>query len=560
MENVMKDLYRAITTDKRLKASSINFNEEKYKVNGKFTVFLSFNESNSKAYVVRGQAEAFVDALNEALETYRSEKPLVFKPDHLKLEVVTRIIPFKNKKNFDIENDTLLFNKGVDGLAFDRDLDKSFTPLEITGYNIVSDRKIDAKNMNNAIKQKWDDISFNEIGTPIKFRTETFYTNGKDFHELTRGHRIFKNIEKDDILEAILLTKNNYFKHVVNKRGKFVYTYDPAEDTAEKKYNILRHAGTIFSMLQTYELTQDEEIMEDIKKALEYLIDKVKDPVVDEKGKVVVERDVVKVGGNGLAIVALATYTEITQDKKYLSLMQELAVWIKEMQDETGNFKVHKQIYSTGEITDFVSDFYIGEAILAMTKLYALDNNEEWLDVAEKAADYLILNKNEGATKSTIHHDHWLLYGLKGLYRLRKKDIYIRHLLMMSDSIIDTQYTENNIEDMEFIGGYPPQAGTLPKSVPVACRTEGLSNAYAIAKEFGYEAEAERMKNAIILGVQFQLQMQLREESTMHFQNKSLSLGAFYNKFKDITLRNDFTQHNISACIACYKIMESSSQ
>lgn len=549
----MKNLYKAIITDEKLDINSLDFNEEKYRINGVSTVFLSLNESNDKAYVVRAQAENFVKALEEALKIYKSKKPSGFKPDHLKLDVVTRIIPFK--ENVDIETDTLLFNQGVDGIAFDRELHKSFTPLEVTGYNIVSNRKLDVKNMQNAIKQKWNDISFSNLGTPIKFRTETFYTDGKNYYELTRGHRIFKNIEKEDIYEAILLTKDNYFKHVVNKKGKFIYTYNPAEDIAEKKYNILRHAGTIFSMIQTYELTQDEEIMIEVKRALEFLTNKVKEPIVDEKGKVIVERDVVKIGGNGLAIVALASYTEVTQDKKYLPLMQDLATWIKEMQDNTGNFKVHKQIYSTGEATDFVSDFYIGEAILAMTKLYTLDHNEEWLDVAEKAADYLILSKNKDATKSTIHHDHWLLYGLNGLYRLRKKEIYIKHLLMMSDSIIDTQYTEVNTEEEEFIGGYPPQAGTLPKSVPVACRTEGLSNAYIIAKDFGYKEEAERMKKAIILGVQFQLQMQLREESIMHFQNKSLSLGAFYNKFKDITLRNDFTQHNISACIACYKIM-----
>lgn len=555
MKDIMQHLFNAVTNESRIDDNQVDFNERKYRINRQYTVFLSLREDNSKAYIVRGQAAKFADAVNQALDIYLSKKPAGFKPKHLKLDIVKDIKPFKNRRTFNHRRDSLLFDKGVEGVTFGKTLQTAFLPSEMVGYNIVADRKINEEHLKAALNQKLNDDSYDQLKSPFKFSTDAFYSNGNDCYPLTRGHRVFKEIDKDTVLHAIQLTKNNYFKHVVNSRGKFIYTYIPAEDKVEKKYNILRHAGTTFSMLQTYELTQDEEIMNHAKKALRFLVDKVEIARSGQKGKVLVERDTVKLGGNGLAIVALAKYTEITGDRKYLTIMQELAEWIKDMQIDSGDFKAHKLVYSTGEISDFVSDFYIGESILALTKLHALDNNPDWIDVAENAADYLINTKNKDATKSTIQHDHWLLYGLNGLYRVRQKEMYINHVLMMTESIMDTQYLSEQKNDIEFIGGYPPQVGTLPKSVPVACRTEGLSNAYELAKDYGYSEEAKRMREAIIMGIQFQLQTQLREESVMHFENHSLCLGAFYNKFKDITIRNDFTQHNISACIACYKVM-----
>ena len=107
----------------------------------------------------------------------------------------------------------------------------------------------------------------------------------------------------------------------------------------------------------------------------------------------------------------------------------------------------------------------------------------------------------------------------------------------------------------EFIGGFPPQSGKMPKSVPVACRSEALSNAYYLARDFGESEFASEIKQAIHHAITFQLQMQLRPESAMYFAEKKLCLGAFHNKFAKIQLRNDFTQHNISSIIAYYNIL-----
>ena len=111
-------------------------------------------------------------------------------------------------------------------------------------------------------------------------------------------------ITKDTLLKAISLTKNNYFKNVVKKNGKYIYSYLPEENKKKKGYNILRHAGTTYSILEAYELIPDYELLIVAESAINYIINKVKDfEVNDIPVSVVVEKDTIKLGGNALTTI-----------------------------------------------------------------------------------------------------------------------------------------------------------------------------------------------------------------------------------------------------------------
>src|SRR5699024_4137134 len=176
--------------------------------------------------------------------------------------------------------------------------------------------------------------------------------------------------------------------------------------------------------------------------------------------------------------------------------------------------------YSTGDKFDFVSHYYPGEAILALVRLYQIDKNDEWLDVAEKAANFLINIRDKNATIDTIAHDHWLLYGLNELYRERQKDFYLEHSFFIAKAMMKTQISEESAKRRELIGGYVPKSGKEPKSTPVACRSEGLGAAYRLARDYGHDELANKMSFAIQQGIKFQLQMQLRPENIMYYKNK----------------------------------------
>ncbi|WP_027965260.1 hypothetical protein [Halalkalibacillus halophilus] len=525
-------------------------------------VFLSVSDFETRAKVTKGKGTNVSEAIKTAVENYLNHKPSDHEAKDIKLDVITEFAGVNEKNSsFDFSKGKVIYNSGVNGLMFGEDFELVFSPQEVECYGVVENRRIKRSRLNEALSNQLDSEITNvekglEIDNLYKFTTDSYYYDGEHYKELYRGNHAPESLSKKEILESLKLTKNNYFRKVVNKKGKFNYNYLPAIDEKESRYNILRHAGTMYSMLETYEITPGEKLLEKIKLAADFLANSVESTEINGvQAKVLVERDVNKLGGNALAIVALAKYTTITKDEVYIPLMQELATWIKAVQNESGDFSIHKQIFSTKEVTDFRSDFYNGEAILGLIRLYELDQNKDWLEVAEKATDFMVLDKNKDATPDTIHHDHWLLYGIKNIDPHINDSKYYAHAVMMARSIMDSQYRSEE-HPTEWIGGFPPQVGTLPKSVPVSCKTEGLCNVYHLAKKYKDDQLASDLLDTITHSVKFALQMQLKPEKVMYFPNKRLTLGAFHNKFKSIELRNDFTQHNISSCIGLYKILK----
>lgn len=570
LKQTLNEIYTAILEEK---TPTINVSQDMDKLgkripNGQLVIFLSISDNKSPAYVIKGEGKVFSDAIMAALKTYINKKPSKFKPTSVKLDLLSEISPIKSSgPEFDLKNDKLSIDRGLDGLAFGEDMSTLFLPGEVTSNRLIRKDKVNLKNtfkvLNNQIPS-----TFSKFTKPIdedtsvdtfKFRTKSYFVNKDSYYELFRGHRVFSDLSKNDLWEAVELTKDHYFKNVVNKKGKFFYSYLPQDNKMEKRYNILRHAGTIYSMLETYELMPDKELLKEAERAFSFLFAQIKPFEINGRTvKVVVEKDAQKIGGNALAIVALAKYTNVTGNQKYLPLMQDLAAWLEEVQGDDGEFTVHKQKYSTGEKFDFISHYYPGEAILALARLHQIDKDEKWLDIAEKAANFLINIRDKDDTISTIAHDHWLLYGLNDLYRERSKDMYLDHSFFIAKAMMRTQIDEASATRSELIGGYVPKSGNDPSSTPVACRSEGLSAAYRLANDYGHEDIAKQMKHAIQQGIKYQLQMQLRPESVMYYKRKNLCLGAVQGGLKNLSLRNDFTQHNISSFIACYNMLNDS--
>jgi hypothetical protein len=140
-----------------------------------------------------------------------------------------------------------------------------------------------------------------------------------------------------------------------------------------------------------------------------------------------------------------------------------------------------------------------------------------------------------------LPHDHWLLYGLNELYRLRPNPLYLSHSRRIVDAIITSQH-RNNV-DLDWIGGfYSP-----PRSTPAATRTEGLCAAYQLQQEFN--GATEGIVETAELALRFQLQTQLTPESVMYLPEPQRALGGFRRSLTEFEVRIDYVQHNISSLL-----------
>lgn len=515
-------------------------------------LFISVSDGRKPAIIARGEGMSLATALDAALIALRKEAGGGLpKPEWIKIDVVSEVRVDRKKP----VTSPLPVTRGLWGLAFTPDEKLTFLP-EIVAISGM----IDAKGYLQAQELlSWGDPSAKDLvrsilaektADYIAFRTESFFTDGTRFINLYRGAPESLDPTEYELMEASSEAAN-FLARSVDRKGRFVYLYDPVNDTSLGGYNILRHAGALFAMLEYYRTTGDREILKASQRALEYLVSKTK--TLKKNGiemACVVEGGNVKLGGNGLAALALASFIEVTGDRTHLPLLLKIGTWMLSVQDKTGNFTVHKQRFPDGPVSDFRSLYYPGEAIFGLMRIYALDQRPEWLAGAAAAARYLINVRDKGLKDHELSHDHWLLYGLAELYQTRRESLFLEHGMRIAGAIIRAQNINARFPDWN--GGF----SSNPRSTPAATRMEGLGAAYAIASSAGRNAEAEIIFASLRLGAGFLLRTIISPSLAMYMKNPPGALGGVRESLTGFQVRIDYPQHSLSAFLAIASIME----
>jgi hypothetical protein len=353
----------------------------------------------------------------------------------------------------------------------------------------------------------------------------------------------------DDRLLAAARAGGEYLVRMTEADGQFIYSYDPQRDRPNVvSYNMLRHAGSIYSMCELYAVTRDAELLAAIERAIGYMKASIRPYQGREEQKVLLDRFVdIKLGGNGLGIIALAEYAKVTGSREDLELMRQLARWMVDSQSPAGEFTMHIVDFRTGKKDSHVSAYYPGEAILALLRLHDLDPDPKWLDSAEKAAEWLIEVRDKGVPVAKLPHDHWLLYGLNELHRKRPRDLWLNHAEKITTAMMDSQHG-SDAPDPQWAGGWYVPARTTPTST----RVEGLLAATSLFRDHGRPEVARRTHEAALRGIDFFLRAQ--HHAADDFPNPARAAGGFGETLADDDVRIDYVQHAISALLAARRL------
>lgn len=265
--------------------------------------------------------------------------------------------------------------------------------------------------------------------------------------------------------------------------GKFLYreNFNP-ELKLKPKYNMLRHAGTIYALAMYEKEYPDEKTRDAIRRAVGFLRSKGLRPVPDFKEAVAVWSDPeltgsdnplqAKLGGAGLAIVALISAERVVPRATTIKDCRALARFIVFMQKADGGF-YSKYIPDRGGRDDsWVSLYYPGEAALGLLMLYEKDADKIWLRAAANALNYLATLRKG---KAAVDADHWALIATgrllphleKAKISASRKDILL-HAGQICSSILNSK------------ASYPPgieEFGSFMddgRTCPTAARLEGL--------------------------------------------------------------------------------------
>ncbi len=344
--------------------------------------------------------------------------------------------------------------------------------------------------------------------------------------------------------------------------GMFEYRIntDPTV-TVKKRYNILRHSGTIYAMSMHYERYPDEAMLSVIKRAGKYLSDEAIGPLASDENllavwsKPQVNRSSkfleAKLGGAGLGLVALTSLEKFQPGFTPRNDLIKLGNFILFMQKEDGSFYSKFIPAAGGFQKNWHSLYYPGEAALGLLMLYELDRSKLWISSATKTLTYLA---NSRKNILNVPADHWALLATEKLLSLEDieelpipREILVTHAAQICQVILSAQIHDH--ERPEYIGGFTNNGRTTPTST----RLEGLLAARTILP--ADHALQNKIYSAVQIGVDFLLRAQIKDGeytgafpmATGKIKGTTPRAEKFNRRVTEV--RIDYVQHALSALI-----------
>jgi AMMECR1 domain-containing protein len=374
-----------------------------------------------------------------------------------------------------------------------------------------------------------------------RFRTLSFVEDASHSRamKVAGGFVPVEEVEPKRLLAAAR-AGGDYLVRVQKPDGSFHYYYDAVEDRFDSRaYNIVRHAGTAFSLFDLYRATRDTRYLDAARRAVNYLKTRFRPAHADDAVYVLDNDGKAKLGANGLALLALTRQMELDPKSADRGSAVKLANLILLMQRKDGSFESYYRIRGD-EPRGSASLYYPGEAIFGLVQLFRLNHDRRLFDSARHGAEYLIESERRMAS---LPPDAWSMQALEALFEVDRAPQYARHAIALAEAMIAAQYTEQ--ETPVYAGGFRPG---LPRATPAASRAEGLVAAYRLARSTK-DPRASEIAAALKSSARFQLSQQFDRNNSFFLPGPGRAEGGFRQGVTAMRIRIDFVQHNICSLL-----------
>lgn len=513
--------------------------------NGKWHGFLTIGYKNKRATVINFSYLCLANLINEMKKSAlknQTDEAISFKMDiavNYQLENLGEWNrkALKTKKNY--------YRRGI---ALNENFKMALMEQEINANAILlpadEGLAINIENMNRYLMQSNKNQAQLNLTTDsniVTFDTVGWFFDGKKIHELettewNHGRRK-TTLLKPEIVAELVGNAGRYLANQVNATGEFNYGWFACFDKKIKHYNSLRHASTTYSMLEAYELTEDEFILEAAANALAYLQKNFIYEKEDLAFLIEPELREVKLGGAAATLLAFTKYMKITGNKTYLPLCRKIANAILSLQDKDGKF-THVLEYPTLEVKDiFRIVYYDGEAVFGLLRLYEIDRDSRWLDAATKSFNHFIRDNY------WQNHDHWLSYCANEITKYIPDEAYYEFGL------------QNAFDNLPFIYARETTFPTFleltvaTKEMTLRMEKEGLQHLLL-------DYSIEELEKTITKRAHYQLNGYFYPELAMYYKNPARIEGSFFIRHQSFRVRIDDVEHNISGYVRYYQLLK----
>lgn len=494
-------------------------------------VFFSVCDGTSRAKVYTGTGKTLSDAWENAVRnTIDGINKVSVDPLWLRVDVVSSAW---HTTAASVLNELHNASSGFyyNGLALDLNFETALLEGELNSRGIYDYKRddISINKLNNWLKEKGkeplQDLPENMMGFKCWgwFCDENnavfpLYRDGAD-----ESRRQVSALDAD-YAKKIIDTASSFLVNLVKPDGSFIYGYHPQADEEIDTYNIVRHSGTIWSLICRYRLFPDESLKKTIERTIDYMLSQLK---YDNDGAAYLyeAKDYeIKLGGNGIAVVALTEYMDVFQSEEYRETAIALGEGILKQQDPEDGSYWHILSNDFSRAEEFRTIYYDGECTFALARLYSLTGEQKWLDAACKAIDHFI------AEDYTQYRDHWVAYSLNEVTKYVPRQEYYDFALANA--------ANNYARILGRARTYPTNLELLMSCFETWQRMvdQGMDTG---------DFKVQDLLDVIAARANRQLSGYFYPELAMYMENPQRILGSFMMRNDKFRIRIDDVQHNI---------------
>jgi hypothetical protein len=295
--------------------------------------------------------------------------------------------------------------------------------------------------------------------------------------------------------------------------GGFVYRTGQDVPSPDPSYNILRHCGAIFAMVDCEEYAP-ASIRKNVHDGLRWVeLDHLRLLVSDEDWIAAIASDDsgaghyrhCKLGGSALYLVAALNAQTAGHICLPTDLMLRIGRFLLGMQKEDGGFHSKYDRRNDAMDTEFVSLYYPGEAALALLTLAKLDPDGPWFVAAERALQFLFRQRHG---RDRVEQDHWALIASAAYFQARSA------APLSGPAVEVAAHARQVIRSMLSEFGESGGGGCFTadgRTCPTATRLEGLTSMFPHLERIGAASLISPVRDAILAAALFLMDGQITD-------------------------------------------------